>query len=165
MTTIISLPTSVRNTITVAIGNVIDTLGKECKLYYPPKLIPCVNCTGTNGVWKTGGPMPFAFGVCPLCGGQNVKTEEATTTITMTLDWNPQKYLYLLQSTDVRNPKNLILSRGFIADMPKVAQCDHMKILNIDNYKHFNFRLVGEPVDPHNIAQGNFFMAFWERNG
>lgn len=165
MPALISLPTSIKNQITVAIGNIIDTIGKDCRIYYPPKYIVCSNCTST-GVWKTGGPMPFNFGVCPVCGGQQkVKTEESYEDIIMTLDWNPQRYFYLIPNINIRNPKSIILSRGYIGDLTKVSQADYMKILNIDAYKHFYFKLLGEPVDPHNLAQGKFFLAFWERNG
>jgi hypothetical protein len=164
MATLISLPTNVKSQIVIAISNIIDVLGKECVIYYPPKLISCTNCTST-GIWKTGGPMPFNFGVCPLCGGQNVKTQEASESVTMSLDWKPQRYFYLFPDLNIRNPKNVILSRGRIADLTKVAQCNHMKVNGIDAYKHFNFKLIGEPIDPHNLAQGEFFLALWERSG
>lgn len=161
---LISLSTAQRNTIAIAISDVINILGKDCKLYYPPKYIECVNCV--NGHWKTGGPMYFTMGVCPLCGGAPPpKTVETTQTVKMTLDWNPQKYFKLFPNIDIRDPKNIILSRGYIADMPKVAQADYMVIAQMEAYKHFKFKLVGEPIDPHSIAQGQFFVAFWERNG
>lgn len=160
---LITLSTAQRHNIAVAISDVITILGKECKLYYPVKQIECVNCV--NGHWKTGGPMYFTMGVCPLCGGAKPKSVETTENIIMTLDWNPQKYFALFPNVDIRNPKNIILSRGYIADMPKVAQADYMKIVQIEAYKNFKFKLVAEPIDPHNIAQGKFFIALWERNG
>lgn len=165
MTAIISLPNAVKNQIIVAMTNVIDTIGKDCRIYYPSKLIVCTNCTST-GIWKTGGPMPFTFGVCPLCGGQNkVKTQETYDNIKMTLDWRIEKYLYLFKNLNIRDPKNTVLSRGYIYNMMQVAQSDYMKIIGVDAYKHFNFKLIAEPVDPHNLAPGQFFLALWERNG
>lgn len=149
----------------VATTEVFDAMisqwGKSCRLVYPPKYVECTNCS--LGHYKTGGPMPFNFGVCPLCNSNGTKATEVSENITMIINWMPSPFKYPLANINIRTPSAKIESKGFIADLPKILQCDHMIILNVDGYQHFKFELEGEPGDRGSIVQGKYFTVLWNR--
>ena len=70
------------------IDAVIDTFGKTCRVYYPPKQISCVNCIldpiGNKSAnrYLHGGPIPFRNGaLCPVCNGVGYRAEETFSAI------------------------------------------------------------------------------------
>lgn len=154
-----------------AVTDLINNLGKDCTLYYPARPYPCSNCLPGPGNrpsvrWRTGGPMPFQDGtLCPMCNGKNQLFEEKTEVITMLCAWTPKEW-FLKPPPNVRVPDNQIQTKGFIADMPKVLKADSMVVeAAVGPYKHYRFKLSGEPIDPSNIVQGQFFVATWDRAG
>ena len=71
-----------------AIDDLIDQLGKDCLLVYPPLPSACVNCVidpignKSSNHWTSGGPMPFPNGsICPLCDGRGYHFSEITIPI------------------------------------------------------------------------------------
>jgi hypothetical protein len=164
MVRVFETTTAHRNLIADAVYDLINQWGKVCKLFYPPKLVECNNCS--RSTYRTGGPMPFNFGVCPLCkGSSNIKASETTEDITMLIDIRPKPYILALAGIDIRNPDGLILSKGFVKDLPKIKQCNFMQLMDIDGYGHQRFKLYGEPFDLYNIAQSKYFTAFWKQYG
>lgn len=161
MAKIFEIDNEVRQLMADAIDDLIDQIGKDCKLVYPPKLVPCTNCS--LGRWKTGGPMPFTFGVCPLCQGQAVKATENSEVIRMLVSWNVEPDILMAAPVDLRHPNSIVRTKGYIGHLPKVKQCDHMQIVNVDPYIHYNFKLYSEPIDPGSIVQGRYFIALWKR--
>lgn len=61
---------------------------------------------------------------------------------------------------------DLVMAKGFIADMPKVIQAKYI-ILDYQNAKYENnrFAIWGEPVVQGNIIQTKYFNAFFVRIG
>ncbi len=68
-----------------AIDDLIDQLGKDCRLVYPPTLVPCSDCAADPigdkpaNAWVTGGAFSPPDGtVCAMCGGSQYRAEETT---------------------------------------------------------------------------------------
>jgi len=141
--------------------DIMNQLGKTCTIFYTPKLIPCANCV--NGVWITGGPMPFTFGVCPLCNSKGVIAQEVTENIIMLLNWTPRNWNYPIKSIEVREPNGLLQTKGYLTDAIKLRNCQYMQITGVDGYSHYTFKLLGEPIDPGTIVQSRYFIAEWQR--
>jgi hypothetical protein len=147
--------------VTEVFDAMINQWGKTCKLVYPPKYVPCSNCE--FGTYKTGGPMPFTFGLCPMCNSNGTKAEEVSENVILLINWRPSIWEYPILNTNIVKPNNSIETKGFMSDLPKILQCDHLVILNVDGYKHFKFKLNGEPVDQGSVVQARYFKALWNR--
>lgn len=144
-------------------ADLINAYPKMCRIYYPPKLVSCSNCVN-GATWKTGGPMPFTFGTCPLC---NSKTgyiaQEVTADIKVLIAWKPSQWTYPVKNLAIQIPNSYIETKGFYVDVPKIKNADHIAVLSVDGFTHYNFKLAGEPIDQGTISQGKFFLAPWVR--
>lgn len=154
-----------------AVTDLVNNLGKDCTLYYPPRAMPCTNCVPGPGNapsvrWRSGGPTPFPDGsLCPLCNGKNQLFEEITEPIKMLCAWSPKDW-YVPAARNVQVPEGRIQTKGFMADLPKVLRAQQMVVESaLTPYLKCRFRLAGEPIDPSNIVQGQFFVALWDRAG
>lgn len=165
------IPEDVLETAQDGFDDILDQLGKSCKLIYPAKFIECTNCIydpigkKSSNRWRTGGPMPFHAGACPQCNTQGRIATENSETITMTINWTPGRHNVPL--TNVRVPIGYVIqTRGYMTDYPKIKQCEDMIILGeVEPYGHFKFKLDGEPTDPFQFVPGRYFIANWKRVG
>lgn len=150
---------------------VIDELGKSCRLVYQAGYETCNNCVAdpignkASSRYLHGGPIPFANGQpCPLCGGSSQKAVTTSETITLKCEWNHKKFIMPVPELDIRSPNSVVETKGYIADMPKVMQADHIVFeTEIEDIRRYTYRLVGEPGDKHSIMKNKYFVAYWER--
>ncbi len=161
-----------RNAATEAFDDLLspDVFGKLCRLTYPSVFEACANCIGN--VWKTGGPMPYQQGMCPLCGGAGQRASVNTADIYLSIDWggsfgvNNRVWSSLIRDGNTRLPDTLLQTRGFGSDLMKVRQCDSMTVIEPGNpMMTWNFKLANEPYDYFAITQARYFIAFWKRAG
>ncbi len=165
------------------LADLIDQLGKDCLLVYPPKWTAC-DCTtdpaaaagsNPNNRWVTGGPAPPGqSGLCLACGGTGRKAEESVTeTVQMLVTWGATEAFKKGASTYARNvPADLQIAagscqtKGYFELIPKIVRA-HQMILQPDKQGtvRWRFELDGEPVDVSNINPGRFCVANWKRVG
>lgn len=144
-----------------------DMTSSQCKLVYPGKREECPNCTfnsfgGTStNVYKSGGPQPFNFGVCPLCGGAGYKEKETTENVRLRIYWSRRDWRKV--GIDVQIPDAEVMTIGYLSDLPKCEQADEIVIPSGQSgYHNWSFELAGEPF-PHGFGKDRYFVAFWKR--
>jgi hypothetical protein len=132
MAKIFEITDSIRQIASNAIDDLIDQLGKDVKLVYKPIFVPC-DCArdliGRKGphVWQTGGPSNVAGPTsCVLCNGTGKKEIVATDNIKLLCNIDIKGF-ETLPETDirVRQTGNVVRTKGYVADMPKVVKCDY----------------------------------------
>ena len=153
-----------------AVGDLIDQLGKDCKLFYPPKTVSCSNCAFDSIGRKSanrylhGGPIPFPDGaMCPMCNGAGLHAKEISDTITLLLYWSPKEWVDI--GIQVAVPDGVVQTKGRIADLPKIKRANYILLhSDMEGYQHYRYQLMGEPV-PQGLKQTKFFIAMWKRSG
>lgn len=154
-----------------AINDIILYLGKQCKIVYPPKTVPCGNCLRdasgkSRNIYLHGGPVPFpSNSICPLCGGSgSSKEEEVTEIVQVIINWNPKEWMNIkLDQTRLAN--GVLHVKGHIGDMPKFMRMSYMvPDIKIAAYADYRFQLKGEPWSGGNIVQGKFFECLLDRS-
>lgn len=170
MGTIFTLTADIKAIARTAIDDLIQELGKDCRLLFPPLMKPCVNCLPdvigkkSSNFWVNGGPIPFPGGtLCPMCDGKGLRAEQATAPIRMLIAWKPEKWV-LDRLPNIEAPGGLIQTKGYLADVPKILQARQMVIeTQIEGVMRYAFELASEPIDASNIIQGRYFVALWRR--
>lgn len=165
------LPDDFTETAQDGFDDILDLFGKQCKLVYPARFVECVNCAydpigkKSSNRWRTGGPMPFHAGSCPMCNGDGRRATENSETIVMTINWTPGRNVTFL--TNIRVPiGSIIEARGYLTDVTKIKQCEEMLIVGeMAPYSHYKFKLESEPVDPFQLVSGRYFGVLWKRVG
>ncbi len=155
-----------------AFDDILDQLGVQCKLIYPPKWEACEDCIydpigkKSSNHYKNGGPIPFHSGACPMCNGAGKRQTENSDTIVMTIGWGDDKFS---KDSNINTRIPLggnIMCRSYLTEFNKIKQCDEMMILNeLSGYGHFRFKLDGEPFDPFQITNGRYCISKWKRVG
>jgi hypothetical protein len=173
MGTIFTISDGIRNLAKDAFSDLINQLGKPCKLIFPPKMTACANCipdpigNKSSNRYNTGGPAPFPMGsICPVCGGKGQIATENSRVVTLLINEDPKQFDKSLQlnNSNIYYPDGTIQAKGFIADLPDVLKCTEMiKDTNIQPYIEYRYKRYGEPLSPGNIVQGAFFISLWTR--
>lgn len=154
-----------------AIDDLIDQLGKQCRLIYSAVKTDCPNClldvqsNKSTGLYKSGGPRPFpARGICPVCRGAGKIDSTSTDSVTMLCTWNPRDFYKYVGNVEL--PHSFVQTKGYMKDLPKILRARRMVLeVPIEPYIRYTFELSGEPIDPGNIIQGRYFLALWKRMG
>ena len=169
MGTIFTLTNDIKTIAQAAITDLINQLGKQCQLVYPPTVSVCPNCyfdslnNKSTNIFLPGGPTPFPDGsICPVCSGSGNLATETSTTITMLIANHPSKFFIKIPHIEV--PAGAIQTKGFIADLPTVMKAQAM-ILQPTFPNRLRYVLAGEPIDEGNIIQNQYFVATWKRAG
>lgn len=140
-----------------------DFIGRTCSLVYPPKKEVCSNCTlkpvgaSSTNVYRHGGPMPFQFGDCPLCGGNGYKETEITESIRLRIYWSRADWIRIGGSVNITDAEILII--GFMTDLPKLLRATEIRLVKDQNESIYRATLVGQPT-PHGFGRNRYFMAF-----
>jgi len=137
-------------------------IGRACTVVYPPKREACVNCikpvgTSSTNVYRHGGPMPFEFGSCPLCGGNGYKEVETTGDIRLRVYWNRADWIRIAGSIVAEDAEVMII--GYIADITKVKRATHLLLAKDNNEGVYRGSLVGAPT-PWGFGRNRYFQAF-----
>jgi hypothetical protein len=156
-----------------AIDDLHNELGKDCRLVYPSRMVPCANCVfdpigkKSSNFYLNGGPAPFQNGtLCPMCDGNGLIAQEVTEVVRMLVAWSPRHWFIQKMPTNVQSPAGLIQTKGFYADVPKILQARQMILETpLEPSVRYRFFLESEPIDASNIIQGRYFVALWRRQG
>lgn len=168
---IFTITNDIRQIASDAIDDLINQLGKPCRLYYPPKIVNCPNCTpDTIGhksltIYKSGGPVPFSFGACPICqGSQQQRFDVQTEIVTLLCAISPKDWF--IKMPNIRVPDGMMQTKGYLRDAPKIQRCENMVVeTQIEGYKRMIWQLQSDIFDVGNIIQGRYFVALWRRSG
>lgn len=162
-----TLSQKLKDAIISVMDDIITEAGKECKLFYQPKLVDCTNCTlpaidtYAGNIWSHGGPVRVDQMGCNSCGGSGKIAQEYTDTVTLTIDWKPKEFQ---MNSNVAKPYNTIMTRGNWLDLPKIMKSVKMRVaLPLSAFVEADYVLRGEPFDAFSIIQGKYFIAIWDR--
>jgi len=140
-----------------------DFIGRDCTIIYPPKKTPCVNCivkpvgSSSTNVYRNGGPAPFNFGSCPLCGGNGYKEVEVTDTIRLRIYWNRAEWIKIAGSVNIEDAESMII--GFMSDLPKLNRAIEILLPASQSGAQCRSRLIGKPT-PHGFGRNRYFIAY-----
>ncbi len=156
-----------------AFDALINELGKSCKLFlksHTPTV--CPNCIfnsslgKSTGIYNGTGPISFSGGLCPVCHGLGFlpNTVDNTKTVTLLIDWEPNHYQILDEV--IKEPNQIIYTKGYVTDMPYIIQADYLVIDYVNAvYENNRYELWGEVALPGNIIKNRYFECFWKRRG
>jgi hypothetical protein len=162
---IIDIPTEDYNTIAQAMDDIIRLTGSPCKIFYPPKLVPCDNCNyspltkRSAGIYRHGGPLPFpANSICPSCSGNGTRAEEVSETITLVVYFDGGSFKRG-QPDIVKIPGGVIQIKGMFTDAYKIQRADYILPAN----QNTKYRLSGDIIPINEIVKNRYFIARLER--
>jgi hypothetical protein len=171
MGVIFTLDPNIVATMNSAISDLLLYLGKDCRIAYAPKIIPCANClrdpigNKSKNIYLHGGPVPFPQGsICPICDGAGgTSAAEVTEILHLIVNWNPKVW----NNTKVDNLRlsgDVLHIKGHIVDMPKIKRMDYLvPHIQIEAYSRMKFRLASDVISPGNIVQGQYFSCLLSR--
>lgn len=145
-------------------------LAVACTLIYPPTRQQCPNCVQNpfshhgGNVYKSGGPVPFTGGLCPICNGENFKVVENTESIQLQVAWQVKGFLDLFkQKAIAQAPKTFIQIKALNTDLPKIIQSIEF-IINtpLTPYIRYRFTKASEAI-PSGIRQNKYCYLLLER--
>lgn len=165
---IFTLTDDIKKIAQYAIDDLIEQLGKTCSIVYPAAPEPCENCVfdaiaGVSAnIWRTGGPMPFHVGSCPMCNGQGLIYTEKNETVKFLCQWQPRAWF--IAPGNIRIPDGYVQIKGYITDLPKVRRAEYILMQTpVSGYTYFKYKLDSEPIDQGNIIQNRYFIALLRR--
>lgn len=172
MAKLFTLSADVKKIAQDAIDDLIDQLGKDCLLMYPPLPEACVNCeldpigNKSSNHWTNGGPIPFPNGsICPLCNGSGYHFKETSKSIKLLIGNSPSEWFVKLPA-GLQVPAGTIQTKGYVSDLPDVLQCRKMVVqVSLEPMIRYTYELYGEPIDQGNIVQNRYWVALWNRVG
>jgi len=142
-----------------------DYIGRACSLVYPPKRIPCNNCivkpvgASTTNVYRHGGPAPFPFGDCPLCGGNGYSEIEVTDTIRMRVYWNRSEWIRIANNINIDDAEAIGI--GYMTDLPKLQRAIEILLVKDMTAEQYRTVLAGQPL-PWGFGKGRYFAALFK---
>ena len=149
------------------IDALIDQIGKNVKLVYPPKLTACANCyydsigRKSANVYRSGGPAPFVNGaLCPVCMGQGKIESSYTETIKMLVNLTPSNYE--TYDLSLRTGRSVASTKCHASDLPKIKRCIEA-ILDSDNEAFVRQRAIlsSTPI-LSGLKDSVYCTAYWD---
>lgn len=146
-------------------------ISRVCKVVYPPKKIECSNCivglqgTSISNTYKHGGPAPFSFGTCPMCGGNGYTEQEYTDTLRLRIYWTKKDMARIAAYNSIGGagiPDGVVLVIGFMTDLTKIKQAAEILLISENTHEEFRFSLESEPY-PHGFGKERYFAAYLKR--
>lgn len=172
MAKLFTLSADVKKIAQDAIDDLIDQLGKDCLLIYPPLPEPCNNCildpigNKSSNYWVSGGPIPFPNGgICPSCNGSGYHFTETTKAIKLLIANSPSEW-FVKTPSNIQVPDGTIQTKGYVTDLPDVLQSRKLIVqVGLQPIIRYVYDLKGEPIDQGNIVQGRYWVGMWQRVG
>jgi hypothetical protein len=139
-----------------------DHIGRACTLVYPPKREDCINCVKPVGsistnIYRHGGPMPFNFGGCPLCGGNGYKEVEVTDSIRLRIYWSRADWIRIASSVVAEDAEVMII--GYMSDLPNLRKAAHIILAKDNSEAEYRATVTGKPV-PWGFGRNRYFVAY-----
>lgn len=149
------------------IDALINQLGKNILLEFDKIKIPCPNCLfdtmrgRSRGIFRTGGPRPFARGrVCPWCKGKGFEESDNNKCIKALLKWNPKEAAnYGLTISDSRG---VVRIKTFLTEFDDLRRAVTVVANHdMDSIAKLRVKLVKGPI-PVGLREDRYCISFWE---
>lgn len=143
-----------------------NNIGKSCTLVYPPLREACSNCVinsvsgGSLNIYRHGGPAPFNFGACPMCGGNGYRETETTTTIRLRVYYNRRDWNRIVGNIQIPDATAMVI--GYLTDLTKLRQATEIRLVNEQSQNEWVMALAGEPF-LHGFGKNRYFIAYLKR--
>jgi hypothetical protein len=144
--------------------DLIDQLGKDCVLVYPPTATPAGVAADPFGdkppsTWTTGGR-----GAAPWHrDATGTVASPPTATVRLLINWQP-KDAFVLLPDGTAVPSGSIETKGYLTDLDQVMAADFLLAESaLEGRLRLKFQRDGDPVDRGNIVQGRYFTVRWRR--
>ncbi len=152
------------------LDDLIQELGKDCRLVYPPKLEPCTVCSGAETHGPHHGPAPEGW-ACVACGNTGTRAVEQTETVRMLIATSPETWFYRPRPftqvpAGAEVPGGVLQTKCHLSLRPKLVKAQKM-ILQPEQLPAISwaYALDGDPVDVSNIIKNYYCVAVWRRVG
>jgi hypothetical protein len=163
-----SIPSGIINQYQEVVDAIINDLGKDITLVYPPKQVACTNCVADTignkpgSHYITGMPIPtFKTVGCEQCGGTGYRAQEATEVIRANLYWAPKDFIKLIPGVDI--PNGAVAMRSFLHQLPKLERCDTILAHNgLVGYGMIRLRRTKDYI-PQGLGIDRYVWTFWTR--
>jgi hypothetical protein len=149
------------------IDALINQLGKNVYLEFDPIRDPCPNCSydvireRSTGIYKIGGPTPFARGrKCPYCKGHGFTETSVNKCIKCLIKWNPNDTSNYGLAIEQR--KGVVRLKTYLTEADDLARAKTV-IVNHDivNQMKLRVKLIQGPI-PVGLREDRYCISFWE---
>lgn len=149
------------------IDALINQLGKNIYLEFDPIRESCPNCTydtfrkRSTGIYKVGGPRPFARGrKCPYCKGRGFTETEVNKCIKCLIKWSPKEIKNF--GITVTRRKGIVRLKAFLTDADDLKRAKTIIVNHdiVDKMK-LRMRLIKGPT-PVGLREDRYCISFWE---
>lgn len=141
-------------------------IGNNFTINYPPKRIACDNCVinpiggGSTNVYHHGGPAPFSYGPCPLCGGNGYKEEVTTATVRLRMYTRQKDWVKIGGNINIPDADVQII--GYLSDMSKLQMADTLIYTDSGTGNTWTYQLAGE-LFTHGFGKNKYFVGYLKR--
>lgn len=149
------------------IDALINQLGKNVYLEFDPIRDSCPNCEfdsirrRSTGVYKIGGPRPFARGrQCPYCKGRGLTETPVNKCIKCLIKWIPEDAENY--GVSIAQSKDIVRFKAFLTDADDLTRA-RTAIANHDivDQAVMRVKLVQGPI-PVGLREDRYCISFWE---
>lgn len=167
----ISIPDSVFDAYQEGVDWMIDNLGVNAKVVYPPIKEECPNCymtslpgVGATNIYKPGGPYSFVGGICPLCNGEGFKEIETSEIIKIRTYFDKKSWNKVVPTIGIHNGDALLI--GYLSDMPKLQNMSHIHLASdISGYSQKSY-VLSTDIMPWGIKKRRYiYCTVTDRHG
>lgn len=162
----ISIPNTLWDKYYEAADLFITEFGSDCTIYYPPLKTECINCTISffggisKNVYKHGGPAPFQFGTCPMCGGNGFAESETIDSIRLRIYWNKKDWIRTAEI--IASPDAEVQVIGYLTELKKIRRANYIKLVSNQNELENKYVLDGEPFF-WGLKKNRYFVAYLKK--
>ncbi len=149
------------------IDALINQLGKNVQLEFTPIRVPCPNCEydtvrkRSTGIYRPGGPRPFARGrKCPWCKGRGFEETTPTKCIKCLIKWNPKDVENF--GISIVGKKGIVRFKTFLTEADDLIRAK-TAVTNRDIEDQLKLRviLIKGPI-PVGLRERRYCISFWE---
>lgn len=149
------------------IDALINQLGKNIYLEFDPIRGPCPNCTydtmrkRSTGIYRIGGPRPFARGrQCPYCKGRGLIETAVNKCIKCLIKWSPEDAKNF--GISIAQRKGIVRLKTYLTEMDDLRRARTI-IVNHDivDQMKLTMRLIRGPA-PVGLRDDRYCISFWE---
>lgn len=149
------------------IDAIINQLGKNVRLQFPPRRSPCPNCVfdairnRSTGIYITGGPRPFQRKrECPWCKGRGFEEIVVEKCIKCLVRWNPRDIREY--GISLKDHKDVVRFKTFATEFDDLERAQ-TAISNYDirGQLTLRVRLIRPPILT-GLRDSRYCISFWE---
>jgi hypothetical protein len=150
-----------------SIDALINQLGKNTILTFPPDLSPCPNCSydtvrkRSTGVYKIGGPTPFARGKrCPYCKGGGLLETAVQKCIKCLIKWGAKELEDY--NISVQDDNNVVRLKTYLTFMDDLSRAETATVqYDSADISTLVVKRITDPI-PVGLRYDKYCISFWE---